>query len=73
MNANNLLQTGIFLVVLLALAVPVAGYITRVLDGRSRAIAGRGRRKPGKRAWLPCALFIAHKAYKNFRQERVWP
>ncbi|HEV3428706.1 MAG TPA: potassium-transporting ATPase subunit KdpA [Paraburkholderia sp.] len=38
MNANNLLQTGIFLVVLLALAVPVAGYITRVLDGRSRVV-----------------------------------
>lgn len=38
MNANNLLQTGIFLVVLLALAVPVAGYIARVLDGRSRVV-----------------------------------
>ncbi|WP_321952277.1 potassium-transporting ATPase subunit KdpA [Paraburkholderia bannensis] len=38
MNANNLLQTGIFVVVLLALAVPVAGYITRVLDGRSRVV-----------------------------------
>jgi potassium-transporting ATPase potassium-binding subunit len=38
MNTNNLLQTGIFLVVLLALAVPVAGYMTRVLDGRSRVV-----------------------------------
>ncbi|MFP6559749.1 potassium-transporting ATPase subunit KdpA [Paraburkholderia sp. B3] len=38
MNGNNLLQTGIFIVVLLALAVPVAGYITRVLDGRSRVV-----------------------------------
>jgi potassium-transporting ATPase potassium-binding subunit len=38
MNANNLLQTGIFIVVLLLLAVPVAGYITRVLDGRSRVV-----------------------------------
>jgi len=38
MNANNLLQAGIFIVVLLALAVPVSGYITRVLDGRSRVV-----------------------------------
>ncbi|MFX1671875.1 potassium-transporting ATPase subunit KdpA [Paraburkholderia sp. A2WS-5] len=38
MNTNNLLQAGIFIVVLLALAVPVAGYITRVLDGRSRVV-----------------------------------
>jgi len=38
MNTNNLLQTGIFIVVLLALAVPVAGYLTRVLDGRSRVV-----------------------------------
>ncbi|WP_027795504.1 potassium-transporting ATPase subunit KdpA [Paraburkholderia acidipaludis] len=38
MNGNNLLQAGIFIVVLLALAVPVAGYITRVLDGRSRVV-----------------------------------
>ncbi|WP_343666695.1 potassium-transporting ATPase subunit KdpA [Paraburkholderia tropica] len=38
MNANNLLQTGLFIAVLLALAVPVAGYITRVLDGRSRVV-----------------------------------
>ncbi|MCP3726908.1 potassium-transporting ATPase subunit KdpA [Paraburkholderia sp. CNPSo 3272] len=38
MNANNLLQAGLFLVILLALAVPVAGYMTRVLDGRSRVV-----------------------------------
>ncbi|MDR3095930.1 MAG: potassium-transporting ATPase subunit KdpA, partial [Paraburkholderia sp.] len=38
MNANNLLQAGIFIVVLLMLAVPVAGYVTRVLDGRSRVV-----------------------------------
>ncbi|WP_069265304.1 potassium-transporting ATPase subunit KdpA [Paraburkholderia nodosa] len=38
MNANNLLQAGIFLVILLALAVPVSGYMTRVLDGRSRIV-----------------------------------
>lgn len=38
MNANTILQAGIFIVVLLALAVPVAGYITRVLDGRSRVV-----------------------------------
>ncbi len=38
MNANNLLQAGIFLVVLLALAVPVAGYLTRVMDGSARVV-----------------------------------
>ena len=38
MNANNLLQAGLFIVVLLALAVPVSGYMTRVLDGRSRVV-----------------------------------
>ncbi|WP_028210437.1 potassium-transporting ATPase subunit KdpA [Paraburkholderia mimosarum] len=38
MNTSNLLQTGLFIVVLLALAVPLAGYITRVLDGRSRVV-----------------------------------
>ncbi len=38
MNTNNLLQTALFIVVLLALAVPVAGYITRVMDGRSRVV-----------------------------------
>ncbi|WP_233862759.1 potassium-transporting ATPase subunit KdpA [Paraburkholderia adhaesiva] len=38
MNTNNLLQTAIFIVVMLALAVPLAGYLTRVLDGRSRVV-----------------------------------
>ncbi|WP_028205709.1 potassium-transporting ATPase subunit KdpA [Paraburkholderia nodosa] len=38
MNANTLLQAGLFLVILLALAVPVSGYMTRVLDGRSRVV-----------------------------------
>ncbi|QGZ61004.1 potassium-transporting ATPase subunit KdpA [Paraburkholderia acidisoli] len=38
MNANTLLQSGVFLVVLLALAVPVSGYIARVFDGRSRVV-----------------------------------
>ncbi|KAF1055165.1 MAG: Potassium-transporting ATPase potassium-binding subunit [Burkholderia gladioli] len=38
MSANDLLQAGIFLVVLLALAVPVAGYLTRVMDGSSRIV-----------------------------------
>ncbi|MGF6904669.1 potassium-transporting ATPase subunit KdpA [Paraburkholderia sp. GAS348] len=38
MNSNNVLQTVIFLVVLLAAAVPVAGYLTRVMDGTSRVV-----------------------------------
>ncbi len=38
MNTNNVLQTAIFVVVLLALAVPVAGYLTRVMDGTSRVV-----------------------------------
>ncbi|WP_414451349.1 potassium-transporting ATPase subunit KdpA [Burkholderia sp. 22PA0099] len=38
MSANDLMQAGIFLVVLLALAVPVAGYLTRVMDGSSRVV-----------------------------------
>ncbi|MCP3720971.1 potassium-transporting ATPase subunit KdpA [Paraburkholderia sp. CNPSo 3281] len=38
MNTNTLLQAGLFLVILLALAVPVSGYMTRVLDGRSRVV-----------------------------------
>ncbi|ACR29703.1 potassium-transporting ATPase subunit KdpA [Burkholderia glumae] len=38
MNANNLLQAGIFIAVLLALAVPVAGYLSRVMDGSSRVV-----------------------------------
>jgi K+-transporting ATPase ATPase A chain len=38
MNTNNVLQTTIFIVVLLALAIPVARYMTRVLDGSSRVV-----------------------------------
>ncbi len=38
MNSNNVLQTVIYLVVLLALAVPVSRYITRVMDGTSRVV-----------------------------------
>jgi K+-transporting ATPase ATPase A chain len=38
MNANNVLQPIIYLVVLLALAVPVSGYLTRVMDGSSRVV-----------------------------------
>ncbi|MGF6723870.1 K+-transporting ATPase ATPase A chain [Paraburkholderia sp. GAS41] len=38
MNSNNVLQTVIFLVVLLAAAVPVARYITGVMDGSSRVV-----------------------------------
>jgi K+-transporting ATPase ATPase A chain len=38
MNANNTLQTALFLVVLLAAAVPVAGYIARVMEGSSRVV-----------------------------------
>ncbi|AIO42252.1 K+-transporting ATPase, A subunit [Burkholderia cenocepacia] len=38
MNANNLLQTLLFIVVLLAAAVPVARYLTAVMDGSSRAV-----------------------------------
>lgn len=38
MNANSTLQTALFLVVLLAAAIPVAGYIARVMDGSSRVV-----------------------------------
>ncbi|MFM0162980.1 K+-transporting ATPase ATPase A chain [Burkholderia sp. GAS332] len=38
MNSNNVLQIVIFLVVLLAAAVPVARYLTRVMDGTSRVV-----------------------------------
>ncbi|HEY3598920.1 MAG TPA: potassium-transporting ATPase subunit KdpA [Paraburkholderia sp.] len=38
MNTNNVLQTVIFIVVLLALAVPMARYLTRVMDGSSRIV-----------------------------------
>ena len=38
MNANNLLQTVLFIVVLLAAAVPVARYLSAVMDGSSRVV-----------------------------------
>jgi len=38
MNANNLLQILLFIVVLLAAAVPVARYLTGVMDGSSRVV-----------------------------------
>jgi potassium-transporting ATPase potassium-binding subunit len=38
MNATNVLQPVLYIVVLLALAVPVARYITRVMDGSSRVV-----------------------------------
>ncbi|WP_333998582.1 potassium-transporting ATPase subunit KdpA [Burkholderia cepacia] len=38
MNANNLFQTLLFVVVLLAAAVPVARYLSAVMDGSSRVV-----------------------------------
>ncbi|WP_118182084.1 potassium-transporting ATPase subunit KdpA [Paraburkholderia phosphatilytica] len=38
MNANNVLQIAVYLVVLLALAVPVSRYLARVMDGTSRVL-----------------------------------
>jgi K+-transporting ATPase ATPase A chain len=38
MNANNVLQTTIFIVVLLVLSVPLARYLTNVMDGSSRVV-----------------------------------
>ncbi|PRG10106.1 potassium-transporting ATPase subunit KdpA [Burkholderia ambifaria] len=38
MNANNLLQILLFIVVLLAAAVPVARYLSGVMDGSSRVV-----------------------------------
>ncbi|OLL32812.1 potassium-transporting ATPase subunit KdpA [Burkholderia sp. SRS-W-2-2016] len=38
MNANNVLQAGLFIVVLLAAAVPVARYLGAVIDGSSRVL-----------------------------------
>jgi K+-transporting ATPase ATPase A chain len=38
MNTNNVLQAVIFIVVLLAAAVPMSRYITRVMDGTSRVV-----------------------------------
>jgi K+-transporting ATPase ATPase A chain len=38
MNSNNVLQSVLYLVVLLAGAVPVSRYLTRVMDGSSRVV-----------------------------------
>ncbi len=38
MNANNLMQSALFIVVLLAAAVPVARYLAAVMDGSSRVV-----------------------------------
>ena len=38
MNANNILQSALYIVALLACAVPVSKYITHVMDGTSRVV-----------------------------------
>lgn len=38
MNANDVFQIALFIVVLLAAAVPVARYLTGVMDGSSRVV-----------------------------------
>lgn len=38
MNFNNVLQPALFIVVLLAAAVPVSRYLSRVMDGSSRVV-----------------------------------
>ncbi|KVA14074.1 potassium-transporting ATPase subunit KdpA [Burkholderia ubonensis] len=43
MNLNNLLQTGLYIVVLIALAIPLGRYIANVLDGSSVVVRGIGR------------------------------
>jgi K+-transporting ATPase ATPase A chain len=43
MNANNLLQTGLLIVVLLALAFPLGRYMTAVMDGTSVVVRRIGR------------------------------
>ncbi|SAL42639.1 potassium-transporting ATPase subunit KdpA [Caballeronia humi] len=43
MNANNLFQTGLFIVVLIALAIPLGRYITGVMDGSSVVVRRIGR------------------------------
>lgn len=39
MNANNLLQPLLFVVVLLAAAVPVARYLGAVMNGSARVVS----------------------------------
>ncbi|SAL55798.1 potassium-transporting ATPase subunit KdpA [Caballeronia telluris] len=43
MNANNLLQTALFIIVLIALAIPLGRYITGVMDGSSVVVRRIGR------------------------------
>src|SRR3984885_2828497 len=38
MNSNNVLQAGLFIVVLLLAAVPMSRYLTNVMDGTSRVV-----------------------------------
>jgi K+-transporting ATPase ATPase A chain len=43
MNANNLFQTALFIVVLIGLAIPLGRYITGVMDGSSVVVRRIGR------------------------------
>jgi len=43
MNANNWLQSGLYIVVLIALAAPLGRYITAVMDGSSAVVRRFGR------------------------------
>ena len=43
MNFNNLFQPGVFIVVLIALAIPLSRYMTAVLDGSSVVVRRIGR------------------------------
>ncbi|KWK49249.1 ATPase [Burkholderia stagnalis] len=43
MNVNNLLQTGLYIVVLIALAIPLGRHIANVLDGSSFVVRRIGR------------------------------
>ncbi|AOJ68034.1 MULTISPECIES: potassium-transporting ATPase subunit KdpA [Burkholderia] len=43
MNLNNSIQTGIFIVLLIALAIPLGRYMANVLDGKSAIVLRVGR------------------------------
>jgi K+-transporting ATPase ATPase A chain len=43
MNANNLLQTALYIVVLIGLSIPLGRYMTAVLDGSSVVVRKIGR------------------------------
>ncbi|MGI4813257.1 MAG: potassium-transporting ATPase subunit KdpA [Janthinobacterium lividum] len=43
MNADNLLQTGLFIVILIALAIPLGRYMSSVFDGSSVVVRRIGR------------------------------